>query len=84
MGHVIDPRTGWPSGDALAITLVCQSAAMSDALATAMFVQGQAAATQFMTANPQLGMVYVMPTSRANEVEAVACGLREGCWEPFG
>ena len=37
-GHIIDPRTGWPTDHFLSTTVVCESAARADALATAFFV----------------------------------------------
>ena len=37
-GHIIDPRTGWPSDYHLSTTVVSKSGAISDALATAFFV----------------------------------------------
>lgn len=40
LGHVIDPRTGWPAGDLLSLTAVARSAMDADALATALFVMG--------------------------------------------
>ncbi|MGH7955892.1 MAG: FAD:protein FMN transferase, partial [Opitutaceae bacterium] len=40
-GHIIDPRSGWPvSGSVVAVSVVHRSAAMSSALATALFVLG--------------------------------------------
>ena len=39
-GHVIDPRTGYPAGDLLALTVLMPSAADADACATGMFVMG--------------------------------------------
>jgi len=47
LGHVIDPRTGWPAGDLLSLTAVARSAMDADALATAMFVMGCAEAIAF-------------------------------------
>jgi thiamine biosynthesis lipoprotein len=40
LGHVIDPRTGYPSGDALSMTIITDKATDADALSTACFVQG--------------------------------------------
>ena len=37
-GHIIDPRTGWPTDHFLSTTVISPSAALSDALATAFFV----------------------------------------------
>ncbi len=45
-GHVIDPRTGYPGGDLLSLTVVCGTATDADACATALFVVGSAAAVE--------------------------------------
>ena len=39
-GHVIDPRTGYPAGDLLSLTLLMENATDADALATGWFVSG--------------------------------------------
>ena len=45
-GHVIDPRTGYPAGDLLALTVVMPSAADADACSTGFFVAGTEALPQ--------------------------------------
>ncbi|NNE00799.1 MAG: FAD:protein FMN transferase [Pirellulaceae bacterium] len=45
-GHVIDPRTGYPAGDLLSLTVVTDSAADADACATGFFVAGSDAITR--------------------------------------
>jgi FAD:protein FMN transferase len=39
-GHVIDPRTGWPTRDVVSASVVVDDAATADALATAFLVGG--------------------------------------------
>ncbi len=40
-GHIIDPRSGWPASEVTSVTVIANSAARSDALATAFFVGGR-------------------------------------------
>jgi FAD:protein FMN transferase len=46
-GHVLDPRTGWPSDDMLSATVITASAADADALSTAFLVGGPALAQRY-------------------------------------
>jgi thiamine biosynthesis lipoprotein len=48
LGHIIDPRTGWPVESGLvAVSVVASSCAQSSALATALFVLGPDAGWRF-------------------------------------
>ena len=54
LGHLLDPRTGWPVEGTSSATVVAPSAAEADAMSTAMFVLGLANAERFLTPRPQL------------------------------
>lgn len=54
--HILDPRTGYPARDTLAVTVVHTDAATADAAATALFVAG--AADGFRIAE-RMGIRYV-------------------------
>ena len=83
MGHVIDPRTGWPTGDLMSLTLIASHATRSDALATGLFVLGQQSATDFVRTTPGIQIITVGSAERKNEVEVVAIGFEPERWEPF-
>jgi thiamine biosynthesis lipoprotein len=51
-GHIIDPRTGWPSTGVSSVSVVCDSATQSDALATAFFVGGRGMAESYCKDHP--------------------------------
>ncbi len=51
-GHILDPRTGQPCGQALSITVVTLSALLADALATACFVLGPAEGLRLLEDTP--------------------------------
>ncbi|MFQ3593801.1 MAG: FAD:protein FMN transferase, partial [Gemmataceae bacterium] len=40
LGHVLDPRTGWPASGLESVSVLAPSAALADALSTAFFVGG--------------------------------------------
>lgn len=46
-GHIIDSRTGWPAEKVTSVTVVAESAASSDALATAFCVGGRELAEHY-------------------------------------
>ena len=48
-GHIIDPRTGWPGESVTSVTVVADSTAVSDALATAFYVGGRKLAESYCT-----------------------------------
>lgn len=95
MGHVIDPRTGWPSGDMLSLTVLAPSAMDADALATGLFVLGWDRASQLVQADESestsatpapavlgsdVALISVFPTGRQAGVELRRTGLAEGTW----
>jgi thiamine biosynthesis lipoprotein len=40
LGHILDPRTGWPARGIASATAICPNAADADALATAFYILG--------------------------------------------
>ena len=44
-GHILDPRTGWPIETMLSVTVLAPTAALADALSTALYVMGVDEAT---------------------------------------
>ncbi len=76
-GHVIDPRTGRPAEGLLSTTLLAPTAAVADALSTALYIMGSAAALEFCRARPELGMVMSRPGSRGANVEIITAGVGE-------
>ena len=85
IGHVIDPRTGGPAGDALSITIQTANATDADAYSTACFVEGVTATEALVRGNRQrislgediLGPSYavaVTATAGGNEVQVRELG----------
>ncbi|MFO0969009.1 MAG: FAD:protein FMN transferase [Gemmataceae bacterium] len=57
LGHILDPRTGWPAEGMLSATVTAPNAMLADALATAFFILGVDAAREFCQAHPAFGCV---------------------------
>jgi thiamine biosynthesis lipoprotein len=53
-GHIIDPRTGSPAQSVASVTVVAQSAAIADALATAFYVGGRELVERYCSTHPNV------------------------------
>ena len=55
LGHVLDPRTGWPAAGVASASVVAPTGAEADALSTAFFVGGVELARRYCAAHPEIG-----------------------------
>jgi thiamine biosynthesis lipoprotein len=62
LGHLLDPRVGWPAAGVEQVSVVAPTAAEADALSTAFFVLGPAATARFCESRPDVGVV-MLPTN---------------------
>ena len=69
-GHIIDSRTGWPAEKVSSVTVVADSAARSDALATAFFVGGRTLAERYCEKHRDVVAIML----EANAARPVAIG----------
>ena len=67
-GHIIDPRTGWPTDHFLSTTVICNSAAEADALATAFFVMDLDAVQSYCDDHPEIKTVIVRAGSGSKPI----------------
>lgn len=74
-GHIIDPRSGWPAQHVTSVSVVAQSAAVSDALATAFYIGGREVAEKYCAANPEV-MVIMLETGAESPL---TIGSNRGC-----
>lgn len=78
LGHVLDPRTGWPAEGVLSATVMAPSAATADALATAFYCRGPDFAAEYCAAHPGVAALLVVPAQNRDGVEIRVAGFREG------
>lgn len=71
LGHLLDPRTGWPAEGIASASVVAPTAAEADALATAFFVLGVDGARTYCETHPDVGAV-LLPSGAE---EPVVLGL---------
>lgn len=57
LGHVLDPRSGWPAEGMASVSVLAPSAALADALSTAFYVGGLELARHYCAAHPEVGAV---------------------------
>lgn len=57
LGHLLDPRTGWPAEGMDQVSVVAPTAAEADALSTAFFVLGVEPTARFCQTRPDIGVV---------------------------
>jgi thiamine biosynthesis lipoprotein len=66
LGHVLDPRTGWPAAGIASASVIAATAADADALSTAFYVGGQDLARRYCAAHPEVGAL-LLPEGDAAE-----------------
>jgi thiamine biosynthesis lipoprotein len=67
LGHILDPRTGWPAEGVAAASVTAPTASEADALATAFYVLGVEKARLYCEQHPRIGAV-ILPQDRQRPV----------------
>jgi thiamine biosynthesis lipoprotein len=57
LGHLLDPRTGWPAEGVEQVCVVARSATEADALSTAFFVLGVEQTARYCQTRPDVGVL---------------------------
>ncbi len=68
LGHILDPRTGWPAEGMASATVLAPTAAEADALATAFFILGVEEAREYCAAHPEVGALLLPAGENAKPV----------------
>ncbi len=79
--HIIDPRTGWPAQGMMSVTVLCPSAAISDILATALFVLGVEASREFLEQNTAIGAILMFQQEKSGRQEIETHNLEPDVWQ---
>jgi thiamine biosynthesis lipoprotein len=77
LGHILDPRTGWPAEGMLSASVAASTAAEADALATAFFILGVDKARAYCEARPDIGAVLIPQPTPGLAVMPLAVGQIE-------
>jgi thiamine biosynthesis lipoprotein len=71
LGHILDPRTGWPASGTASATVVAPTGAEADALSTAFYINGVEFARRYCADHPSIGAI-VLPEG-AEYPEVIGC-----------
>jgi FAD:protein FMN transferase len=83
LGHVIDPRTGWPAEGLLSATVLAPTATEADALATACYVMRREQVELLCEKHPEYSAILVAPTERVGHIELLLINLHDDAeWTP--
>ena len=79
LGHVLDPRTGWPARGVARVAVVAPDAADADALATAFLVGGPGLAERYLAAHDDVLAVFTLDVApRPHIMGRDSCASVEG------
>jgi thiamine biosynthesis lipoprotein len=79
LGHILDPRTGWPACGIASASVLAPSAAEADALSTAFYVGGLELAQRYCTAHPGIAAILLPEGDGASPV-AIGLAPQEFSW----
>ncbi len=82
LGHILDPRSGWPAEGVLSVSVVAPTATQADALATAFYVMGPDEARSYCQEHPGIGFVMTCPGDRSGAMKIHTAGLEDDTWHP--
>jgi thiamine biosynthesis lipoprotein len=79
LGHILDPRRGWPAEGVASATVLAPTAAAADALATAFYILGVGRTADYCRTHPEVGAL-LLP--EGPDARPVAINLKPGDIEP--
>jgi thiamine biosynthesis lipoprotein len=79
LGHILDPRTGWPASGVASVSVLAPSAAEADALSTAFYVGGIEMAERYCADHPGIAAI-LMREGESTELIALGLSAHEFAW----
>jgi thiamine biosynthesis lipoprotein len=79
LGHILDPRTGWPASGIASASVLAPSAAEADALSTAFYVGGLELAQRYCAAHRGIAAI-LLPEGAEAEPVAIGLSPQEYLW----
>jgi thiamine biosynthesis lipoprotein len=73
LGHILDPRTGWPAEGVASASVIAPNGALADALATAFFILGVDAARRYCELHPEVEAVMLPEGETAKPIAIGVC-----------
>ncbi|QVL32929.1 FAD:protein FMN transferase [Telmatocola sphagniphila] len=70
LGHILDPRKGWPAEGVASVSVMAANAADADALSTALFVMGLEESIEFGRTHPEISAL-ILPDSPHAELISI-------------
>lgn len=80
-GHIIDPRTGWPTDHCLSSTVIADQASVCDALATAFFVMKPEEVAKFCEEQKHIKAILVLPDGPGGKTIIESFNLADNEWK---
>jgi len=81
-GHIIDPRSGWPTTHVLSSTVVADSAAVCDALATAFFVMQVDEVQAYCDSHEEVSAILVQANPKVkNKIDLHCFNVADNDWQ---
>ena len=69
LGHILDPRTGWPANQWLSTTVLHPDPTHADALATAFYVMTEAEIIDYCRSRPELAAMNIRSLGNSGQIE---------------
>jgi len=80
-GHILDPRGGWPASGVLSASVVADSSAVADALATAFYILGPEQAEAFCSQHQGISAMIVVRSEENARPQRIIVGKDQGMFD---